>query len=435
MHRLGHWTKEVRTIGAGILVLVCIAATLPIVGAQESDSVEFLNGTVLKGTITKIDTQKREFTFESTVAGKTVIQTLEYAKVHAAVMKGRRFEITPMPATKPGEANELSEAEVRKLIDDAGSKLPDWFAKTTINAPATLDLNWPLNAGKGWNNRKNVGQYIWDIVNPNERRWREGIKLVHQCLEAHKGDRALTDRDTDKLGTMYFTLLQDYPRAAYYLEKTRPTAAKPSGVFLAECYWRLGNKAMALKMLRNNRLAPSAIKLLGDMGEVDRAVALAKQLRNSQAMNEAFLAAGDSLRAANRLDEAVDFYKQVISENRARNEEYKQRFHARARGSIEAIQLFDRVDFQNIKDGKYVDQSTGYNGPVKVEATIASGTLTSLKVTSHKEKQFYAALTDTPKQVIEKQSIRKIDGTSGATITSQAIIHATARALSKGSKL
>jgi uncharacterized protein with FMN-binding domain len=50
----------------------------------------------------------------------------------------------------------------------------------------------------------------------------------------------------------------------------------------------------------------------------------------------------------------------------------------------------------------------------------------------YKEKQFYAALTDTPRQIITTQSILEIDGTSGATITSQAIINATAKALAGG---
>jgi uncharacterized protein with FMN-binding domain len=55
-------------------------------------------------------------------------------------------------------------------------------------------------------------------------------------------------------------------------------------------------------------------------------------------------------------------------------------------------------------------------------------------VTKHREKQFYAAITDTPAQIIRKQSVKGIDATSRATITSEAIVTATAKALQSGMK-
>jgi hypothetical protein len=44
--------------------------------------------------------------------------------------------------------------------------------------------------------------------------------------------------------------------------------------------------------------------------------------------------------------------------------------------------------------------------------------VTAVKVTKHREKQFYAALTDTPAKILKKQSVQGIDATSRATITS-----------------
>ena len=61
--------------------------------------------------------------------------------------------------------------------------------------------------------------------------------------------------------------------------------------------------------------------------------------------------------------------------------------------------------------------------------TVRAGKLESVKVVRHREKQFYAALTDTPRKIIAKQSVRGIDATTNATITSEAIINATAKAL------
>jgi uncharacterized protein with FMN-binding domain len=60
---------------------------------------------------------------------------------------------------------------------------------------------------------------------------------------------------------------------------------------------------------------------------------------------------------------------------------------------------------------------------------VRGGRLESVRVTDHKEKQFYSALTDTPRQLVDKQSIQGVDAVSGATITSEAIINATAKAL------
>ena len=82
----------------------------------------------------------------------------------------------------------------------------------------------------------------------------------------------------------------------------------------------------------------------------------------------------------------------------------------------------------------YGTRAQDITGTMRDEAKVAGGKIVALSVTSHTEKQFYAALTDTPKQIMDKQGIQDIDGTSGATITSQAIIHASARALAQGAK-
>ena len=60
--------------------------------------------------------------------------------------------------------------EVEALINNAGASTPVWWNSVGLNYPKTLDLNWPLKPGGKWNNQKNVGQYIWDIVNPNPKR-------------------------------------------------------------------------------------------------------------------------------------------------------------------------------------------------------------------------------------------------------------------------
>ncbi len=414
---------------AGVISPCCLA----------DDLVEFLDGNKLEGTIEKIRSEDREFDFVGNDARK---KTYSYELVHAVTYRGKRYEFNPLPHEDADETGRDAEetgstrsrTDVLKLIATVGSQQPDWYDAVQLNYPDSLDLTWPQKAEGGWNNQKNVGQYIWDVVNPNESRWRSGIKLVHHCMTLHKSDPMLLQRDMKTLGSMYFKLLQDYPRAAFWLQKVKPETTTLPGIRLAECYWRLGNKEMALSMMRGRSLNLAAVKLLGDMGEVDDAVRVAEYYASTTAADEAFLAAGDSLRKAGQLDRAIEYYTRILDDSKARNEDYTKRYQERAKGSIESIRLYDTSDVSKIADGTYKDSSVGYNGKVFVEVVVKASTLESVRVTKHNEKQFYAAITDTTGSIVEKQSIQGIDGTSGATITSQAILHATAKAMAQGSR-
>ena len=66
-----------------------------------------------------------------------------------------------------------------------------------------------------------------------------------------------------------------------------------------------------------------------------------------------------------------------------------------------------------------------------VEVVVKAGRIASVKVTQHSEKQFYSAMTETPNKIVERQSVKDIDACTGATITSEAIINATAKALAQ----
>jgi uncharacterized protein with FMN-binding domain len=84
-----------------------------------------------------------------------------------------------------------------------------------------------------------------------------------------------------------------------------------------------------------------------------------------------------------------------------------------------------------IPDGSYTSTSLGYEGDLKVEVVVKDKRIESVRVVEHKEKQFYSALTDVPKQIIAKQGVKGVDATSRATITAEAIIHAAAKVLAK----
>lgn len=414
-------------------VLLVVAFSFATPEATAQDTIEFLNGSTLTGKMLKIRKSDREFDFETQIGGQSIKRAYKYSKVHAVTFNGRRFELTPMTeSSSDSSAKTRSKQEVLDHIQKIGSQPPDWLADTKLNHPQSLDLGWPLKAEGKWNESKNVGQYIWGRVNPNVSRWKPGVKLIYECIDQHAGNRSLLQRDYKKLGEMYFVLFQDYPRAAYWLQKGNASVDQEAGIFLAECFWRLGNKKMATDKLRSNRLHFNAIKLFGDMGEIPSAMRITSLYAKTSMFNEAFLKAGDALRGAGELEKATEYYQKVLDRNQARNAEYLKRYKGLAQGAIEAINLFDRADVSRVSDGTYTASSMGYNGQLEVQAVVKNAKIVDLKVTKHREKQFYAALTDTPKQIIDKQGFQDVDGTSGATITSQAIVNSTARALAKG---
>jgi uncharacterized protein with FMN-binding domain len=417
------------------LLLVVIPA-----GCWADDLVEFLSGSKLTGNVKQIRKEQKEFDFEVTVGARTSVRTYPFNRVHAVTMNGKRFVLTKMssPVTADAEANgSRSRTEIEQLIKTVGGSPPDWLASTELEYPPSLDLSWPLKVEGGWNNQKNMGQYIWDVINPNPTRWRGGIKLVYHCMSLHEDQPELLRRDMQALAGMYFRFEQDYARAAYWFQRAGVQKMSQIGVKLAECYWRLGNAEMAMQQLhagRNIIGSPPTVKLLGDMGATDKAIQLANQLGSSAAAVPAFLAAGDALRMAGRSQEAIEFYENVIASDQHRNKDYEQRFKARAQESIEAIRLFDQADPAKVADGTYQGFSTGYNGRLDVAVKVSDGKIESVKVTGHKEKQFYSALTDTEASILELQSVRGVDGTSGATITSQAIVNAAAKALASAAQ-
>ena len=430
---VGHWSMF--RIQRAVLLCVCLCLSHSLALAE--DLVEFLNGSKVRGAVKEIRKEKREFDVQVVINGRDFLRTYQFNKVHAVTMNGKRFILTKRTTatTSTGRPKTRSRREIDRIISEQGAQEPEWLSSTTLNYPETLDLAWPLKAPKGkWNNRRNMGQYLWDIIYPNPGRWRGAIKLMYHCQELHKNDSARLQRDMRDLGSMYFRLFQDYPRAAYWFRRSRPSKGSGSSIMLAECYWRLGSKPMALEMLKHNKLPLSAVKLFGDMGQMQQVLKWTDVYVRAGRSMEAYITAGDAMRTAGKPTQAVQYYKKVLAANDARNKQYDARYRARAKESIEAIQLFEQTEIGDVRDGTYQASTTGYNGALAVEVQVASGRITSVKVTKHREKQFYSAITDTTKQIVERQSVRRIDATSRATITSQAIVNATAKALASGAK-
>ena len=324
--------------------------------------------------------------------------------------------------------------EVEALIKKASTDAPDWWDSAELNYPQTLDLNWPMKPGGKWDNQKNAGQYIWDVINPNPHRWKEGIKLVHHLMVKHKNDRAKLARSMQSLGSMFYNFLRDWPRAVFWWRMSAKYSGMIDPIRLANCYWQMGCEEMVREILlriptdytRNGEV----IKLWADMGQLDRALKLAEQKARSGMPHIAYLAAGNACRQAGRYTEALAYYRKTIAARlpAKKNNDFS-RAVEQARENIEAIKLFEMLDVSKIPGGVYRGGSTAFNGPMQVEVKVTGGRIESVRVINHREKQFYTALTDTPQQIVDKQRLKGIDAVTGATITSEAIITAAARAL------
>ncbi len=408
--------------------------------------IELLSGATVEGRITARDGE--QVTLQTTVRGRTFSRKYALDRIRAITVDGNRevladaagSEGSPRRAEAAAAAKigvERSPQQIEQLIDRLGRTPPEWWDSVDLSYPPTLDLSWPLRPPPVWNAQKNVGQYLWDVIQPNPGKWREGIRLVHHLLDLHQDDPAKRTRAMTTLGRLYYLLLQDYARAAFWWRQSGvgPTSRSPNGVYLADCYWKLGSKPMALDLLDEIPAFYPTIKLLADMGETDRALKIADAAGRGAFPDMAYLYAGDACRVDGRSEKAVDYYQKVLevpATGRARQR--VERNHQRARVNIEAVRLIDLLDLGRVADGTYRAASPGYAGDVHVEVTVRSGRIESVEVTDHKEKQYYNAIAETPRKIVARQSVKGIDATTSATVTSEAILNATAKALARGQK-
>jgi uncharacterized protein with FMN-binding domain len=445
-----------RTTPRWFFVAGVVTAIVSLAAPASADLIEFLSGAKAEGTVKKIDKESRKIEFDLKVGSRTVARTYAYEQIHAVTMGSKRYVLnaasaapadnrsTPSRREAPSADNSAppaagvrrTKAEVDAVIEQAGRSPPDWYESTPLNYPESLDLTFPEPAPGGWNNQKNVGQFIWDIINPNENRWREGVRFMHHLLSVNKEDKIVRDRCIRSLGDMYFRFFQDYARAAFWWRQVKMEKGAPESIYLAECYWRLGNKPMAIELLNQRILRVSMIKLWGDMGETERAIQVAEEyVRVGGTAHDAYLLAAEACRSGGRNNDAIRYYQKVLDTPPPENQKERvERVQNRARAGLEAIRLFELSDPQKVADGAYRGESLGYEGPIEVEVKVKDHRIESVDILQHKEKQYYSALNDVPRQIIEKQGVKGIDATSKATITAEAVINAAAKALASGAK-
>ena len=409
-------------------------------------ALELSGGAKLEGELTARD--DASLTVRVRVGGRDFTRKIPLDRVRAITVDGQRRHMgaaddsasagSPTSVSPAEAGKQRTRADVKALIAELGRTPPDWWDSVPLNYPPSLDLAWPEKPPGKWNASQNVGQYIWDVVNPNPSKWREGIRFVHHLLSLHEQDPEKRARAMRTLGNMYHDLLQDYARAAFWWEKAgldRGTPLSAGAIELAHCYWRLGNKQMALELLGRAPMYFSSVKLLADMGETKRALQLAESGAGGDFADLAYLYAGDACRVSGQHQLALDYYQRTLKvQGQGKAQKRVERSHQRAQASIDGIRIFDALDLARVPDGTYRGASPGYAGDVGVAVEVRKGRIESVKVVEHKEKQFYGAIAETPAKIIAKQGLKGVDTTSGATMTSEAIVNAAARALSGAAK-
>lgn len=87
------------------------------------------------------------------------------------------------------------------------------------------------------------------------------------------------------------------------------------------------------------------------------------------------------------------------------------------------------LDGTSLRDGRFRETALGYSGDIKLTIDVKDGRIADIDV-QHQEKIDQNACVMIPRRIISKQSLQ-VDGISGATVTKDAIVAGTLRALKK----
>ena len=296
---------KMKHVGAVLQIAFLLCIVVFAVTAIAEDVAVLKTGSRVTGKVLSHDSSS--VSIEARVGSRTVTRKYPASQIKSLTVDGVEIDLSKIPAGDVGLTGRVdrTQKEIKAEIDRVGSTLPDWFDSTPLDYPKTLDMTWPEKPVGPWDSSKNVGQYIWDRINPNPGKWREGIRLVHHLMSTTQ-DKALQQRAMLTLGAMYHNLHQDFARSAYWYQQAgvdKAAGNRPqAGLHLANCYWQLGSKSMALALLKSMSSKPyGAIKLLGDLGETKDALDMAERFSKSGEACVCFLYAGDACRIAGRL--------------------------------------------------------------------------------------------------------------------------------------
>ena len=143
--------------------------------------------------------------------------------------------------------------------------------------------------------------------------------------------------------------------------------------------------------------------------------------------------AAEICRGAGRYDDAIAYYEKVLAlpDSYTRPMSHHETDgKVKAESNLEEIKLLKRLDLKRVPDGSYTATTTGYGGPLTIKVVIDGGNIESVEVIRHWETYSYLIMAlPTTRQIVTKQGFEGVDVITGATVTSDAIINAAAKAL------
>jgi uncharacterized protein with FMN-binding domain len=275
---------------------------------------------------------------------------------------------------------------------------PDWFAVTPVN--------WDTN--KPW---KDARLEIRRLLALDDAAVREGVKLT--WLYARKNDIG----DGHEL-PMYLFMSGNYAWAAQeyspFLKRVRGKGATHGYRCYASCLAHFGEYARALQVLNEAMadLPPDPWRINSMAGLRDH-------------YGDLYARMGDVAKARQHYAEAIRLFP---TSNQPYGRHLLPRNVARVKTKLDLLEM-QSLATTRLRDGSYTGKALGYSDTKDLEVTVAisSGKIADVSV-KHEEKIDLNATRIVPQRIVEKQSVQ-VDGVTGATITSQAIVEGAFEAL------
>jgi uncharacterized protein with FMN-binding domain len=274
---------------------------------------------------------------------------------------------------------------------------PDWFATTTIR----------YDTKKPW---REARKHIRKLLGGDGASVLEGVKLT--CLYRQKND--IGDGHEFPLylylGGQHAWAVREYRKRL----KAKPQGHTHEYLALSSCYAHFREYDLALAELEAalKRLPPPPWQV-AKMADVHDHIG---DLRVKMAQED--LARQSYRRAASFYPRSKQPYGRHLLTRKA----------ARVRLKLDRLDI-KSLDLASLRTGIYTDSVLGYRGDVAVTIAVAKGRIADIRV-KHKEDIEQNATKIVPKRIIDAQGL-DVDGVTGATITSDAIILATLKALRK----
>ena len=294
-----------------------------------------------------------------------------------------------------------AEAASRESLTEAQAKLqipPVWFATTSIQ--------WDTN--KPW---KDARLEIRRLMGLDAEANRQAVKLT--WLYKAKGD--IGDGHE---WPMYLFMTGHYAWAAReypaYLATVRGKGPSHAYECYASCLAHYGEYTRALEVLNEAML---------DLPPKPWRIANTANVHNH--LGDLYAKMGDVEQAKRHYADAVRIYP-------TSDQPYGRHLLVRQAAKAQAkLDLLTRknLDLTRLRDGVYTGKSLGYaeKPELAVRVTLRGGRITDLTV-QHGEKIELGATRIVPERIRTQQSL-EVDGVTGATVTSQAIVHGAYQAL------